>query len=200
MAYPAYDSFARLMATHAPGLAGQVARQMPGPMARKFGAGISTLAQRRQALAGALIAAAGALAGPNPTGYPLGGLQRLGLGLGAGLHAASLLGHARNPLAPIALAAGALIRERPRAAAYRHALTQLPPIPGRHRRPLRVMPAAGGGLRGIAMSNPAPGGRRAVPHPPATPYLPGAPRHYAGSRRPGRPARFGPDRAPVALG
>lgn len=160
MAYPGYDLLARLMQRRMPGMTGLIA----------IGAhrAIPAAAAQRDALASALLAAAGAIAGPNPTRYPLGGLQRLGLGLGAGLHAASLLGRTPTPLVPIALAADEAMRR-----------ASQPRLTRRNRQRMRLMPASGRGrYAGHTKAHPKIGAL-AYPLSPATPLLPGAPALFA---------------------
>src|SRR5260370_20882284 len=72
---------ARLMLSELPGLVG--ALQPAGPGAQN----VSDQArrQRNQNLANAMLSAASGLLAPSPNRYPLGPLQRLAVGLGAGL-------------------------------------------------------------------------------------------------------------------
>src|SRR5260370_19595178 len=72
---------ARLMLNELPGLVG--ALQPAGPGAQNMSD--PARRQRNQNLANAMLSAASGLLAPSPNRYPLGPLQRLGVGLGAGL-------------------------------------------------------------------------------------------------------------------
>jgi len=72
---------ARLMLNELPGLVG--ALQPAGPAAQNVSDAAGR--QRNQNLANAMLSAASGLLAPSPNRYPLGPLQRLGVGLGAAL-------------------------------------------------------------------------------------------------------------------
>jgi hypothetical protein len=120
------EMMTRLALGNSPGLAGLVRLFAPAP------------ALNQQALARAALAAAGGLLAPNLSRYPIGAMQRVGLGLGAGLQA---LG--RAPLTAGDPAASALAPPHRRARLALRARGG--PRPPARRRPRPAFPATLGG-------------------------------------------------------
>jgi len=125
------EMMTRLALGKSPGLAGLVRLFAPAPAP----------ALNQQALARAALAAAGGLLAPNLSRYPIGAMQRVGLGLGAGLQA---LGAAPLTAPAEAGAVSALTPARRRTRLALRALGGPRPPARRRPRPAAPLTLAGG--------------------------------------------------------